>query len=108
RQEAEGSGRRVPHRPQAPPQGRHARAGGEVQDQPRPPLPREAAGGDPRPVPRPEAPRSDAGARVRRSPRHLAVRSKHPEVSMNRNLALAVTTAALLAGGCATTYDITL
>jgi len=27
---------------------------------------------------------------------------------MNRNLALAVTTAALLAGGCATTYDITL
>ena len=38
---------RVPDRPQAPAQGRHAAAGGEVQDQPRAPLPAQAAEGDP-------------------------------------------------------------
>ncbi len=57
---------RVPHRPQAPAQGRHARARGEVQDQSRAALPGEAAQGHPGTVPRREAAGSDAGARVRR------------------------------------------
>ena len=43
RQEAQGDRGRVPDRPQAPAQGRHAGAGREVPDQPRAPLPREAA-----------------------------------------------------------------
>ena len=51
RQEAEGSRGRVPDRPQAPPQGRHAGAGREVQDQPGPRVPGQAGGGDPRAVP---------------------------------------------------------
>ena len=48
RQEAEGDRGRVPDRPQAPPQGGHAGAGREVQDQSRAPLRREAARGHPR------------------------------------------------------------
>ena len=43
RQEARRGRLRVPDRPQAPPQGRHADAGGEVQDQPRAPLSGQAA-----------------------------------------------------------------
>ena len=49
RQQARGSRRRIPDRPPPPAQGRHAAAGGEVQDQPRAPLPGEAAAGDPGP-----------------------------------------------------------
>ena len=60
--QAEGSRSSSTRSATAPPQGRHAGAGGEVQDQPRAPLPGEAAAGDPRPVPGPEAARSDAGA----------------------------------------------
>ena len=71
RQEPQGSGLRVSDRPQAPAQGRHSAARGQVPRQPRAALSGEAAAGDPRRVPGPEGPRSDAGQRVRRSVRDL-------------------------------------
>ena len=60
RQETEGSGRRVPDRAQAAPQGRHAGAGRQVPDQPGTGLPVEAGGCDPRPVPGRETARRHA------------------------------------------------
>ena len=72
RHEAEGNRGRVPDRPQAPPQGRHAGAGGEVQDQPRAPLP----GSSSRPSSTCAWTRSaggDAGQRVRRPDGHLSI-----------------------------------
>ena len=62
RHEAQGDRGRVPDRPQAPAQGRHAGAGREVPHQPRAALPGEAAQGDPRALPRREAAGRHAGA----------------------------------------------
>ena len=65
RQEDEGDRGRVPDRPQAPPQGGHAGARREIQDQPRAPLSGKAKGDDHGSLPRSKAARSHAGPRVR-------------------------------------------
>ena len=62
RQETQGNRLRIPHRPQAPPQGRHPAAGSQVPDQPGPPLPDQAAGLHPGRVAGPGGAGSHAGA----------------------------------------------
>ena len=71
RQEAGRVRVRIPDRAQAPAQGRHAGAGGEIQAQPRPPLPIQAAECDPRRLHEPRPAARHAGRRVRRPVRDL-------------------------------------
>src|SRR5205085_545627 len=103
RQDAEGDRGRVPDRPQAPPQGRNARPGGEVQDQPGTPVRRKAARRDPRPLHGRQAPRGHAGERVRRPDGPVATAT---EGGPMKRIVLAA--AALALGGCASTYQLTL
>src|SRR5207253_1686699 len=92
----EGDRGRVPDRPQAPAQGRHAGARGEVQDESGARLPREAARRDSRARVEPEAARGNTGPRVR---------GHDGDLNGTKGVAMRYTTliAALALTGCATT-----
>ena len=76
RNKIEGDRLRVPDRPQAPPQGGYAGAGGEIPHQPRPAFSRPAAKTHPRPVSGREKAAEYAGQRIRRPVRHLDMQSR--------------------------------